>query len=156
MLSQNNYFNIFSGGCTDGISYYRHGSCWWGCAEPVNIASINRKADVPSGRIRGISINNLICTGEGSIYIAGKEDAPITDITLNNIRHTLEKNTEYPIKGYDFRPCCGSDFYEGKINGIYVKNAENVFAQNLHVTVKDEMKQWVDKEICFENVREYE
>ena len=154
LRDEGNIENVIISDCI--INTKNYSDCWWGCAEPVNITSINRKADVPSGRIRGISINNLICTGEGSIYIAGKEDSPVTDITLNNIRHTLEKNTEYSITGYDFRPCCGADFYEGKINGIYVKNAENVFAQNLHVTVKDEMKPWVDKEICFENVSEYE
>ena len=43
------------------------------------------------------------------------------------------------------------DFQEGKINGIYVKNAKNVKAENLEVTVHDNMKEWVDKEICFEN-----
>lgn len=48
-------------------------------------------------------------------------------------------------------PCCGPDFQEGKINGIYVKNAKNVKAENLEVTVHDNMKEWVDKEICFEN-----
>ena len=85
------------------------------------------------------------------IYIAGKDSAPIEDLTLNNIRLELEKTTKYPIKGYDFRPCCGPDFQEGKINGIYVKNAKNVKAENLEVTVHDNMKEWVDKEICFEN-----
>lgn len=124
---------------------------WWGFAEPINIASINRKDEIPSGKIKGLSITNVRCKGEGSIYIAGKDSAPIEDLTLNNIRLELEKTTKYPIKGYDFRPCCGPDFQEGKINGIYVKNAKNVKAENLEVTVHDNMKEWVDKEICFEN-----
>ena len=34
---------------------------------------------------------------------------------------------------------------------VYVKNAKNVKAENLEVTVHDNMKEWVDKEICFEN-----
>ena len=31
------------------------------------------------------------------------------------------------------------------------KLPENVKAENLEVTVHDNMKEWVDKEICFEN-----
>ena len=104
---------------------------------PINIASINSKDESPSGNIKGLSITNVRCKGEGSIYIAGKDSAPIEDLTLNNIRLELEKTTKYPIKGYDFRPCCGPDFQEGKINGIYVKNAKNVKAENLEVTVHD-------------------
>lgn len=65
--------------------------CWWGFAEPINIASINRKDEIPSGKIKGLSITNVRCKGEGSIYIAGKDSAPIEDLTLNNIRLELEK-----------------------------------------------------------------
>ena len=93
----------------------------------------------------------MYCTGEGSIYIAGKDTSPIEDLTLENIRLTLEKNSKYPIKGYDFRPCSGPSFQECKIHGVYVKNAKNVKAQNIEVTVKKEIQEWVDRDICFEN-----
>lgn len=149
LRDQGNIENVLINNCV--IRTKNVSECWWGFAEPINIASINRKDEIPSGKIKGLSITNVRCKGEGSIYIAGKESAPIEDLTLNNIRLELEKTTKYPIKGYDFRPCCGPDFQEGKINGIYVKNAKNVKAENLEVTVHDNMKEWVDKEICFEN-----
>ena len=38
------------------------------------------------------------------------------------------------------------------IHGIYVKNADNVKTGNIEVTVRDEMKDFVDRDICFENV----
>ena len=72
--------------------------CWWGFAEPINIASINRKDEIPSGKIKGLSITNVRCKGEGSIYIAGKDSAPIEDLTLNNIRLELEKTTNILLK----------------------------------------------------------
>jgi polygalacturonase len=149
LRDQGNIENVLINNCV--IRTKNVSECWWGFAEPINIASINRKDEIPSGKIKGLSITNVRCKGEGSIYIAGKDSAPIEDLTLNNIRLELEKTTKYPIKGYDFRPCCGPDFQEGKINGIYVKNAKNVKAENLEVTVHDNMKEWVDKEICFEN-----
>ena len=149
LRDQGNIENVLINNCV--IRTKNVSECWWGFAEPINIASINRKDEIPSGKIKGLSIANVRCKGEGSIYIAGKDSAPIEDLTLNNIRLELEKTTKYPIKGYDFRPCCGPDFQEGKINGIYVKNAKNVKAENLEVTIHDNMKEWLDKEICFEN-----
>ena len=38
-----------------------------------------------------------------------------------------------------------SGFPGRKDQGIYVKNAKNVKAENLEVTVHDNMKEWVDK-----------
>ena len=149
LRDQGNIENVLISNCI--IHTNNYSECWWGCAEPINIASINRKDDVPSGKIRGISITNVYCTGEGSIYIAGKDTSPIEDLTLENIRLTLEKNSKYPIKGYDFRPCSGPSFQECKIHGVYVKNAKNVKAQNIEVTVKKEIQEWVDRDICFEN-----
>ena len=119
LRDQGNIENVLISNCM--IQTRNSSECWWGCAEPVNITTINRRDDIPSGKIRGLSLTNLRCTGEGSIYIAGKDSSPIEDLTLDNIRLTLEKNSKYPIKGYDFRPCSGPSFQEGKIHGIYVK-----------------------------------
>ncbi|MDO5339385.1 MAG: glycosyl hydrolase family 28 protein [Eubacteriales bacterium] len=150
LRDEGNIENVIISDCI--INTRNFSECWWGCAEPINIASINRKNNVPSGNIRCVLINNVICTGEGGIYIAGKENAPIYDLTINNVRLTLEKNTDYPISGYDFRPCAGPDFYRGKINGVYVKNSEKVTTNNIYVTVKEEMKQYVDKDICIDEI----
>lgn len=150
LRDQGNIENVIISDCiirTKNVS-----ECWWGCAEPINIASVNRKDTIPSGNTRGISITNVRCIGEGSIYIAGKESSPIEDLTLENIRLTLEKNSKHRITGYDFRPCSGPSFQKGKIHGIYVKNADNVKTGNIEVTVRDEMKDFVDRDICFENV----
>lgn len=149
LRDQGNIENVLISNCM--IQTRNSSECWWGCAEPVNITTINRRDDIPSGKIRGLSLTNLRCIGEGSIYIAGKDSSPIEDLTLDNIRLTLEKNSKYPIKGYDFRPCSGPSFQEGKIHGIYVKNAKDVTVRNIKVTVQEEMQEWVDRDICFEN-----
>ena len=125
--------------------------CWWGCGEPINIASINRKDEIPSGRIRDISISNVRCIGEGSVYLAGKESAPLEDLSLNNVHVTLTKTSKYPITGYDFRPTCGPDFEKGKIHGIFLRNCSEPVMQNLKVTIDPSMKDVVDQKICLEN-----
>ena len=129
-------------------------SCWWGCGEPINIASIDRKAEIPSGHIRDISISNVRCIGEGSVYLAGKPSAPLEDLTLNNISVTLTKTSRYPVTGYDFRPTCGPDFEKGKIHGILIRNCQNLFTENLKVTVDESMKDVVDQKIRLENTQE--
>lgn len=108
LRDQGNIENVLISNCM--IQTRNSSECWWGCAGPVNITTINRRDDIPSGKIRRLSLTNLRCTGEGSIYIAGKDSSPIEDLTLDNIRLTLEKNSKYPIKGYDFRPCSGPSF----------------------------------------------
>ena len=125
--------------------------CWWGCGEPINIASINRKDEIPSGRIRDISISNVRCIGEGSVYLAGKESAPLEDLPLKNVHVTLTKTSKYPITGYDFRPTCGPDFEKGKIHGIFLRNCSEPVMQNLKVTIDPSMKDVVDQKICLEN-----
>ncbi len=126
-------------------------SCWWGCGEPINIASVDRKEEIPSGHIRDISITNVRCIGEGSVYLAGKKSAPLEDLTLNNLHVTLTKTSKYPITGYDFRPTCGPDFEKGKIHGIFLRNVRGLNSQNLKVSIDDSMADVVDQKICREN-----
>ena len=128
-------------------------SCWWGCGEPINIASINRKEEIPSGKIRGVIISNVICRGEGSIYIAGKKESPIEDLVMENIRHELIKTSKYPITGYDFRPCAGPDFEEGKISGICMRNVSGAYVRNVSVKLDPSMAPYADTPVKYENVR---
>lgn len=147
---EGNVENVIISNCI--IRTRQASSCWWGCGEPINIASINRKADIPSGKISKVIISNVFCRGEGSIYIAGKPDAPIEDLTLENIRHQLIKTSKYPIKGYDFRPCCGPDFEEGPIHGICIRNVTNAVIKNTDVEAAPSMTDYIKSLTHYENV----
>ena len=149
LRDEGNVENVIISNCI--IRTRQASSCWWGCGEPINIASINRKAEIPSGRIRKLTITNVLCRGEGSIYIAGKPETPLEDLTLENIRHELVKTSKYPIKGYDFRPCCGPDFQEGPIHGVYVRNAKDACIKNVSVKLDSSMEPYVDSLINYEN-----
>ena len=100
LRDEGNVENVIISDCM--IRTRQASSCWWGCGEPINIASINRKEEIPSGKIRGVIISNVICRGEGSIYIAGKKESPIEDLVMENIRHELIKTSKYPITETDF------------------------------------------------------
>ena len=126
-------------------------SCWWGCGEPINIASIDRKESVPSGEISDITISNIRCIGEGSVYIAGKKDSPLKSLVLSNVRNDLIKTSQYPITGYDFRPTCGSQFELGKISGMLLRNCENAVLEHVSVNIDDSMSDYVDQKIRLEN-----
>lgn len=151
LRDEGNIENVIISNCM--IRTRQASPCWWGCGEPINIASINRKDEIPSGRIRGITISNVRCRGEGSIYLAGKPGAPIEDLTLENVRHELVKTSKYPIKGYDFRPCCGPDFEEGPIHGVCIRNASHALIKNTAVKIDPSMKEYVGSPIKCENVQ---
>jgi len=150
LRDQGNIHNVTVSNCV--IKTRQASSCWWGCGEPINIASINRKEEIPSGRISGLSFSNIRCIGEGSIYIAGKPECPIQDLTLDNIRHELVKTSQYPITGYDFRPCCGDDFEKRKISGLHIRNAEGVSMRNVKVRIDSTMEPFVGQAIELEHV----
>lgn len=151
LRDEGNVENVIISDCM--IRTRQASSCWWGCGEPINIASINRKEEIPSGKIRGVIISNIICRGEGSIYIAGKKESPIEDLVMENIRHELIKTSKYPITGYDFRPCAGPDFEEGKISGICMRNVSGAYVRNVSVKLDPSMAPYADTPVKYENVR---
>ena len=151
LRDEGNVENVIISDCM--IRTRQASSCWWGCGEPINIASINRKEEIPSGKIRGVIISNVICRGEGSIYIAGKKESPIEDLVMENIRHELIKTSKYPITGYDFRPCAGPDFEEGKISRICMRNVSGAYVRNVSVKLDPSMAPYADTPVKYENVR---
>jgi polygalacturonase len=151
LRDQGNIENVIISNCM--IHTKQASDCWWGCGEPINIVTINRKKEINSGKISGITIQNVKCTGEGSIYISGQENNIVRDIALQNVRLELMKTSKYPVKGYDFRPCYYDGFEEGKISGVNIKYAEEVMLSNVKVTIQDSMKEYVEKEIKTEEVK---
>jgi polygalacturonase len=150
LRDQGNIENVLISNCI--INTKQASECWWGCGEPINIVTINRKKEIDSGKIKGITISNVKCEGEGSIYLSGQENNHIEDITLQNVSLSLKKVSKYPIKGYDFRPCYFDGFVEGKISGIDIKFASLVVLDNVKVHIDDSMKDYVDKDIKKESV----
>ena len=61
LRDQGNIENVLINNCV--IRTKNVSECWWGFAEPINIASINRKDEIPSGKIKGLSITNVRCKG---------------------------------------------------------------------------------------------
>lgn len=151
LRDQGNIENVLISNCI--INTRQASECWWGCGEPINIATLNRKAEIPSGRIRGISVTNVKCRGEGSIYIAGKEDNRIEDLTLENVSLDLVKTSKFPIQGYDMRPCCQEPFQYGKINGLHAKNVDGFQMRNVRVRIDPSMADVTDQDIYLEHVR---
>ena len=149
LRDQGNIEHVIISDCT--IRTRQASSCWWGCGEPINIASVNRKEDVPSGAIRDVTISNVRCIGEGSVYIAGKAEKPLEGLYLSNVKVELTKTSQYPITGYDFRPTCGEDFEHGKISGIFLRNCKDAVAQHIDVRIDPSMEDVTDQSIRLEN-----
>ena len=90
----------------------------------------------------------VLKTTEANSQYGDCEDILISNCTLASTSAAIKIGTE---SVNDFRPCSGPSFQEGKIHGIYVKNAKDVTVRNIKVTVQEEMQEWVDRDIGFEN-----
>lgn len=150
LRDEGNIENVLISNCV--INTKQASECWWGCGEPINIVTINRKKEIPSGKIKGVTISNVRCEGEGSIYISGQENNLVENITLQNISLHLKKVSKYPIKGYDFRPCYFDGFVEGKISGVDIKFASDIKMDHVLVQIDDSMKDYVEEAIKKESV----
>lgn len=120
---------------------------WWGRAEPICITAIDRKPGVKAGKVKNIKFQNISCKGENGIFISGSEDNFIEDVVFDNVNVVLEKTSKWEVDGYDIRPCEGDGSVKRKIAGIYVDNAKNITFNRLRTEVKDNFKEYFDKDV---------
>lgn len=132
LRDQGNIENVLINNCV--IRTKNVSECWWGFAEPINIASINRKDEIPSGKIKGLSITNVRCKGEGSIYIAGKDSAPIEDLTLNNIRLEQLKQRDAMQRLTDFLNEVGMLRHTPRSGYKFLGSGQETVAEHSHRT----------------------
>ena len=124
---------------------------WWGKAEPIYVTSYPRANGnhkdanwrFPKGQIEGrcgevsrIWFNNIQGTSENGCFIGGDTKDKVNHIYLNNITLNLRKTTPYEGGVYDKRPCKGEGFVKGKVHGVYIDTASDVFVNGLQVSAK--------------------
>lgn len=124
---------------------------WWGKAEPIYVTSYPRANGnhkdanwrFPKGQIEGrcgevsrIWFNNIQATSENGCFIGGDTKDKVSHIYLNNVSLTMRKTTSYEGGVYDKRPCKGEGFVKGKVHGVYIDTASDIFIDGLHVSAK--------------------
>lgn len=114
---------------------------WWGKAEPIYVTSYPRAVGnhkdagwrFPKGATKGacgpvrdIRFNNITATAENGIFIGCDEPGKITDISLDNVKLTIKKLTDYPGGVYDKRPCVGEGFISAPATPLYLENVTDL------------------------------
>ena len=77
---------IFSGLSIDTQLFTGH---WWGKGEPIYIATAKPIAGGDSGQVRDVKFANVSGTGEGGIMLYGAPEAPIRDVSFDNVKFTF-------------------------------------------------------------------
>lgn len=85
------------------IETRRFADSWWGCAEPIAITALDRDESVPGGVVSGVRFFNVTCRGENGVLLWG-EAGRIRDVTMENVRVALRRESRWPGDHYDLRP----------------------------------------------------
>lgn len=120
---------------------------WWGRAEPIYITVLDRKEGVTAGQIRNVRLKDITCKGENGIFISGSENHVIRDLSLENIRVTLEKTSKWPCDSYDLRPCKGQGIRPSKLYGLYTNMVDGLSLTNVNIECRDSMKPYASEEM---------
>ena len=129
---------------------------WWGKAEPIYVTAIHRFAAESDfqppewnptgalGRVRHVRFSNILCRSENGVFVAGSSDAPVEDVTFDNVRVEVDKWTKWPGGIHDRRPCdaLGPAFRDPSLDpgltrhdtsGFYLEQARDITLHNCQV-----------------------
>lgn len=135
------------------IETRRFSEQWWGRAEPIYITVRDRKDGVTAGQIRNVRLRDINCSGENGVFISGSDGHVIRDVSLENIRVTLEKKSKWPCDSYDVRPCQGDGVIPSRLYGFYASMVDGLSVSNLKVECREGMREFVEGESYTDQVK---
>jgi hypothetical protein len=106
-------FMIFEGGIVEdvtisnvSITTRRFDWFWWGEGEPLHFNILRRSEldgrkrenETPAGKIRNVSISNVIAHGVGTSEINGHPDSPLENIHFENVRLFVSHDPQGPYE----------------------------------------------------------
>jgi hypothetical protein len=107
---------------------------WWGRGEAISLTAIPRKPGVKVGKIHDIHFRNITGRAENSVRIDGVPESRIRNVTMENVKLTFDRWTQYPGAVYDNRPTKAMpDIEKHNTPGIIIRNADNVELTNCSV-----------------------
>jgi hypothetical protein len=128
-------FMVFDGGVIENvvisnltIECRRHDWFWWGDGDPLHFnliqrseidANMNKATEPPVGAMRNILLSNIIAHGPGPCKIHGHVNSLLENVTLENIRLTVDGDPESPWKKAP--------------NAITIDNAHNLRLKDVEV-----------------------
>lgn len=99
-----------------------HPQMYWGQAEPIAITVLPRKPETAVGTVRGISFQNILCTGENGILLAGAKPGDISALRFEGVSLHLRAATRYEKGRHDLRPTFGPHSAGDGLNHVYARH----------------------------------
>lgn len=149
---------------------------FWGSGEPLTITQLDRRAELPAGIVRGVTVENITGRCHGAINIYAEKPGGVDGVTLRNIVLAMDEGSLGTARRYDLRPTPadlappsgaegrgnawvrGSDgnivglvAYPGGLPAIFVHNAPNVQIEDVRVARPHPLPaDWNDRDIVTE------
>jgi polygalacturonase len=106
-----------------------HSGHWWGKGEPIHISSVYSIKGIP-GIINNIRFSDITATSEAGILIYGMENSVIENISLENVKLTINKGryTESYGGNFDLRPATPVEntLFKHDIPGLYAQYVDHL------------------------------
>jgi hypothetical protein len=107
-----------------------HSGHWWGKGEPIHISALQDTKNGTPGTINNIRFSDITATSESGILIFGLENSVIENISLDNIKLTINKGRYSESYGgnIDLRPAYPLDYaiFKHDIPGLYAQYVKHL------------------------------
>ncbi len=113
---------------------------YWGQSEGICMTAIPRHVGLPYGKIANVRFSDITMRGENGIFLYGNDPDHISDISVKDVRMTLDKTTKWDIEGYDLRPCDGDGMLRTRVYGVYANNVSKLKTKRIKIHVNDRFK----------------
>lgn len=100
---------------------------WWGKGEPIFVSATYRNDEKKyPGAIRKLSFDHIYLKSESCIFLAGEEDCPIEDISMDHIKITMVRQGTQPEIIFDEQPSRYGVYKHSipSLYGRYIRNWE--------------------------------
>ncbi len=132
---------------------------WWGKAEPVHVSALLFAPGVEKpGRIRDVTFARLRVEAEHGIVLWGSPDAPLEDVTLDDVRLRIRRGTHSDAWGgnVDLRATRepGRALFKRDLPALLAVHTDSLSVRNLAVDWADDVPAYFSHAIEAEAFRE--
>jgi hypothetical protein len=118
---------------------------YWGRAEPIYVTSVSRHDGDPAGKIRDVRFRNIRCRSENGIVLHGSPDAPLSDITLDDVRVDLVNSSKWKGGHLDLRPRHSQEhggLQDGLTCGLRAHHVDGLQLRNVSTAWASDKPEW--------------
>lgn len=129
---------------------------YWGRAEPIYVTSVPRHDGDAAGHIRDVRFRNIRCRSENGIVLHGSPDAPLRNISLDDVRVDLASTSKWNGGQLDLRPRHGEEhggLEDAPTRGIIARHVEGLRLHRVHCRWTGTRPSWAadDDAPCLEH-----